>query len=984
MILLFLQNTIDVNNLSDRKKRQDTMSAENRNDILGKLIQLSHKTHDMNLLLGQGLDILLSVQWLSLENRGVIMLLNADGTMSPSVYRNMPKEIEIECGNVAPGECLCAKAAQENRKVFRNLMVDPYPLRLSSYKPVGEYCIPLSVGEDVYGTVNLFAIEDSEIDRDEMEFIDLFVTLMASAIKSRKREEYILHQQQDIELSNLKYRMMFDASFDGIFLETPHGDILDCNGAGAAMYGYIPDELKGMNVRSLIPEEFHNTLDGLIEKEIESHGYTGIAKGLRKDGSTFPLEVSTRFERMRGEDVVVAFVRDISASLESEKELMRREEMYRKVVETTPDGIILTGHDGTIVQMNRQAFRIFGIDPSEDLDGFPVGNLFSEMDRETLQRRMDGLLTENRLYTMEHTMLRHTGESFLGEVTISLLDDTMEENRGYVLAVKDITARKKIEETLIEKASFPERNPGPIIEINLQGKITYINPSAQRFFPRMDRSHPIPQAMIGLIPSLVVDNTLSRTEIEIENRIYELHTHYIDETRRVRAYVYDITERKQSESIQKEMINVRDALLSSSLLLSRKLEIDMILQQTLESGRRITGATYAIIVTFNVSDGSIKTMKQLGFDERVLAKQMRWPAMKGVLGRIHNGTDSIMINDVFSQKDFEGFPEGHPVMGSLLAVPILENEVKTGVLILAKGETENPFTESDREMIESLVLHAGIAMMNADLYERMKQFNTELEKGISERTEALEAAMILAQKADRAKSEFLAGMSHELRTPLNAIIGFSQILDEQFFGELNATQHEYVKDILASSGHLLDLINSILNITRIDTESYDENAHPVLVKDLLYDAHDSVKKKAAARSITIEMVMPDEGCILYGNRQLLHQMMNNLLKNAVYFSYPEGTVTVHVSKNNDTVTIEIIDRGIGIDKEDQNKIFDEFVQIESGTKGKNPGAGLGLTLARKIARLHKGTLEVESDGPDKGSTFRVMLPLNETGKKDER
>ena len=232
------------------------------------------------------------------------------------------------------------------------------------------------------------------------------------------------------------------------------------------------------------------------------------------------------------------------------------------------------------------------------------------------------------------------------------------------------------------------------------------------------------------------------------------------------------------------------------------------------------------------------------------------------------------------------------------------------------------------------------------------------------------------ETASRHKSEFLATMSHELRTPLNAIIGFSQILKERMFGELNAAQAEYVDDILSSGEHLLNLINDILDLAKVEAGRMDLQPTRFDLPALLENAMTMVRERATRQGVSLTTATDPSVGLLEGDERKLKQILFNLLSNAVKFTPEGGRVTLAAIADDGQVEISVRDTGVGISAEDQVRIFEEFYQVGPGTT--HEGTGLGLALTRRLVELHRGRLSVESE-PGVGSTFTVRLPLHQGG-----
>jgi signal transduction histidine kinase len=228
--------------------------------------------------------------------------------------------------------------------------------------------------------------------------------------------------------------------------------------------------------------------------------------------------------------------------------------------------------------------------------------------------------------------------------------------------------------------------------------------------------------------------------------------------------------------------------------------------------------------------------------------------------------------------------------------------------------------------------------------------------------------------ASEHKSQFLANMSHELRTPLNAIIGFSEVLHEQMFGELNERQLAYVEDVLAAGRHLLSLINDVLDLAKIEAGRMDLELSEVAIPDILRSAVSMHSERATDAGVELTVATEPEEILVTADERRFRQIVVNLLSNAVKFTPQGGHVDVSARLDDGHVEIAVADTGSGIAPEDQQTIFEEFEQTTEGKQAE--GTGLGLPLSRKLVELHHGRLWVESE-PGRGSTFRFTLPVRQ-------
>jgi signal transduction histidine kinase len=293
---------------------------------------------------------------------------------------------------------------------------------------------------------------------------------------------------------------------------------------------------------------------------------------------------------------------------------------------------------------------------------------------------------------------------------------------------------------------------------------------------------------------------------------------------------------------------------------------------------------------------------------------------------------------------------------SLLAVPLLLEKRIMGVLTVFRREVGN-FSPEVVNLLQTFAAQSALAIQNARLY-----------REIEEKSRQIEAA-------NRHKSEFLANMSHELRTPLNAIIGFSEVLQERLFGELNEKQAEYTDDILTSGRHLLSLINEILDLSKVEAGRMELELATFDLPLAIDNARTFVRERAIKHGITLDVDVDERLGDYVGDERKIKQILLNLLSNAVKFTAEGGRIEISARKISGSVEISVSDTGIGIAPEDLPKIFEEFRQVGSDYSHKVEGTGLGLTLAKKFVELHGGKIWVTSEF-GKGSTFSFSLPKN--------
>ena len=291
---------------------------------------------------------------------------------------------------------------------------------------------------------------------------------------------------------------------------------------------------------------------------------------------------------------------------------------------------------------------------------------------------------------------------------------------------------------------------------------------------------------------------------------------------------------------------------------------------------------------------------------------------------------------------------------SVVFAPLIWQDHGVGAILVSRSELR-PFSDDEITLLKTFADQAVIAIRNARLIQEIQDKSRQLET------------------ANQHKSEFLANMSHELRTPLNAIIGFSEVLIERMFGELNDKQADYLADIHSSGKHLLSLINDILDLSKIEAGHMELDLEDFDVPAALGHAMNLVRERAQRHAIRLDLVVDEPLGDIRADARKFKQILLNLLSNAVKFTPDGGRVTVQAQVQAGALAVAVTDTGIGIAEDDQAVVFDEFRQVGRHYTNKHEGTGLGLALTKRFVELHGGTLALRSV-LGQGSTFTFTLP----------
>lgn len=411
-----------------------------------------------------------------------------------------------------------------------------------------------------------------------------------------------------------------------------------------------------------------------------------------------------------------------------------------------------------------------------------------------------------------------------------------------------------------------------------------------------------------------------------------------------------------------ESVEEMKALSEVGQTVSSTLDLDKVLETIVARAVDLSGTDGGIIYEYDevLQEFNLRASHRMEAEAVEALGAARIRLGEGATGQAASTRAPVQIADTFEERQ-GAVSRVRPVLNrlgyrSLVTVPILrEQQIMGGLTVWRKRVGE--FEPEVVNLLQTFATQSALAIHNARLFRELEAKGRELEA------------------ANRHKSEFLANVSHELRTPLNAIIGFSEVLLEKMFGELNEKQNEYVDDILSSGRHLLSLINDILDLSKIEAGRMELEVStfdlPLAVENALL----LIRERASRHGIKLDRMIDNRLGDFTGDERKIKQILVNLLSNAVKFTPEGGQIKVEASLGDSSVIISVGDTGIGIAKEDQEAIFEEFRQASGHYAHKREGTGLGLALTRRFVEMHGGKIWVESE-PGRGSKFTFTLPVS--------
>lgn len=423
------------------------------------------------------------------------------------------------------------------------------------------------------------------------------------------------------------------------------------------------------------------------------------------------------------------------------------------------------------------------------------------------------------------------------------------------------------------------------------------------------------------------------------------------------AYEYllkptEVSELKQAveRSLERKRLSEIDTLYRAGWTITRSLDPNLIATEVSEAVRRVLGVASACLV-------NLVSLHQPGNGSESLRSVFEDPGLLEALRRGAMVTQHDNFSSLTSWLNENG-------VASVALVPGIAHERLVCVLCADNGAEPYEFHASAQRFLDALAGQTALALENASLISELRQNNTELA-----------AANRKLQELDKLKSQFLSVATHELRTPLSVILGYNSMLAETLEGKIDDEEKETLRESIAACKRLIRLVNSMLDITQIESGKMRMNVAPADLRQIVNSVAALFHHESRERGVHLQMELPSRLPRLTIDAERIEQVLINLIGNAMKFTEAGGSITVSVRHHAGSIEVAVKDTGIGISAEDQAHIFDEFIQIrrQASTRHRH-GSGLGLAIAKRIIEAHAGTIAVSSS-PGSGSTFRFAIPL---------
>jgi PAS domain S-box-containing protein len=705
----------------------------------------------------------------------------------------------------------------------------------------------------------------------------------------------------------------------------------------------------------------------------------------RKDGSRFPAVVSVTALRDE-QDTIIGYLligTDNTARKQAEEALRKAGALQSAIFNSANFSSIATDAKGVIQIFNVGAERMLGYTAAEVMNKITPADI---SDPQEVIARAEALSIElgtpitpgfealvfkasrgiEDIY--ELTYFRKDGTRFPAVVSVTALRDEQDTIIGYLLIGTDNTARKQAEEALrkagaLQSAIFNSANFSSIAT-DAKGVIQIFNVGAERML-----GYTAAEVMNKITPADISDpqEVIARAEalsIELGTPITPGFEALVFKASRGIEDIYELTYIREDGSRFPAVVSVtalrdeQDAIIGYLLIGTDNTARKQIEAEQMQLSQRLRDHQFYTRSLFECNIDAIMTTDPAGIITDV-NKQMEV---------LTSCTRDELIGAPFKNYFTD------PVRAETSIKMVLREKKVTNFELTARSRDANEtvvsinattFYDRDRKL-------QGVFAAARDVTERKR-----LDQVLQEKNIELESARSVAEKTNLAKSEFLANMSHELRTPLNSVIGFSEVLQDQMFGQLNDKQREYLNNILTSGRHLLSLINDILDLSKVESGKMKLELSTFLLRETVEASLMMLREKAQKGGIDLVMDIARQADVhIEADQRKLKQILFNLLSNAVKFTSTGGTVKVSAVTNQNYIEITVEDSGIGIKEGDIHKLFHPFTQLESVYTKEYEGTGLGLALNRQLVELHGGRVWVNSEF-GKGSRFGFTIPMSQ-------
>jgi signal transduction histidine kinase len=447
--------------------------------------------------------------------------------------------------------------------------------------------------------------------------------------------------------------------------------------------------------------------------------------------------------------------------------------------------------------------------------------------------------------------------------------------------------------------------------------------------------------------------------------------------------VKNTTKTKSVEEEKEELLHALEAKVAELTTLhqiaqtaTESLELEQVLNNCLDKVIQLMAVETAAILLTEEQKGGVSTVAHGGVSTKFLDKLKELPTSNSLTSRLTLSGMPVVVENTAKYPQLADALVREEGLQSIAAVPLRSSGKVIGTLIAASHDLHS-FSSRDIHLLNTIGEGLGPALKNAELYEALRgktrQLDEQNQELLRQQRKLLEKTKE-AKAASQLKSEFLANMSHELRTPLNVIIGFSELMLDQVPGPVNKNQRQCLEDILSSGRHLLGLIDQVLDLAKIESGKTELKLTEVALTEVIESLKTAMLPILTPRKQSLNIRVEEGLPPVYADEAKLRQVFFNLLSNSSRFTPEGGKIEIEAVRNGTSCRVSVVDNGIGIEKENQVRIFEPFCQLDNASPKEGGGTGLGLAVVKQIVEKHGGRIWVESEYGN-GSRFTFTLPL---------